>query len=235
MGEKRRKQPEEEGGADGFVVMMTSLSMIMLAFFIVMNALATINQIKVMKALDSLYGTFGPLSGGRTPEGGKMVATHEEFSEAKPKRKASYKSLLERQHLDPSIELLERDDSFTVVLSDDVLFTTGLNQISPRMFLSLNKIGSIVREIGQNVRIVGYSDATPAPPGEPTNLELSLMRAVLVQNYLMYGGRVSRALMEVEGRGEELSPHLKEQPDYLPKIDDVKRRRVEIVWGLDDL
>jgi hypothetical protein len=41
--------------------------------------------------------------------------------------------------------------------------------------------------------------------------------------------------MEVEGRGEELSPHLKMKPGYLPKIDDVRRRRVEIVWGLEDL
>ena len=71
MGKRRAPEPEEPE-ADGFVVMMTSLSMIMLAFFIVLNTMATITQVKVMKALDSLYGSFGPLSGGKSVEPGPL-------------------------------------------------------------------------------------------------------------------------------------------------------------------
>ena len=108
-----------------FVVMMTSLSMIMLAFFIVLNTMATITQIKVMKALDSLYGSFGPLSGGKSVEPGPLSVKENETEEKKPTKEKVYKTMLQRANLDPSIELLERDDSFTLALQDDVLFETG--------------------------------------------------------------------------------------------------------------
>ena len=58
-----------------------------------------------------------------------------------------------------------------------MLFETGLNQISPRMFSSLNAVAQVIKEVNMPVRIVGYSDATPAVDGE-TNLMLSLKRRV---------------------------------------------------------
>ncbi|MDE0881102.1 MAG: OmpA family protein [Myxococcota bacterium] len=231
MGRKRKPEPEEVE-TDAFVVMMTSLSMIMLAFFIVMNSLATITQIKVMKALDSLYGSFGPLSGGKSTTAGPLSIKEKENEDKKPDKEKVYKSLLERADLDPSIELLERDDSFTLALQDDVLFETGLNRISPRMFRSLNSVAQVIKEVGLPVRVVGYSDATPSN-GNETNLMLSLKRAVLVMNYLMYAGRVPRELLIVEGRGEELSPHFVSKSGEAISVSDARRRRVEIVWGLD--
>ena len=229
---KKSKPEAPEREADGFVVMMTSLSMIMLAFFIVLNTMATITQIKVMKALDSLYGSFGTLSGGRSTAPGPLSIKEKETEEAKPNKEKVYKSMLRRADLDPSIELLERDDSFTLALQDDVQFETGLDRISPRMFRSLNSVAQVIKEVGLPVRVVGYSDATPAI-GEETNLMLSLKRAVLVMNYLMYAGRVPRALLVVEGRGEELSPHFIAKSGEEISVSDGRRRRVEIVWGLD--
>ena len=231
MGKRRAPEPEEPE-ADGFVVMMTTLSMIMLAFFIVLNTMATITPVKVMKALDSLYGSFGPLSGGKSVEPGPLSIKENVTEEKKPDKEKVYKSMLQRADLDPSIELLERDDSFTVALQDDVLFETGLNQISPRMFSSLNAVAQVIKEVNMPVRIVGYSDATPAVDGE-TNLMLSLKRAVLVKNYLMYAGRVPADLMIVEGRGEELSPHFLSKAGDEIAVSDDRRRRVELVWGLD--
>ena len=231
MGKRRPPEPEEPE-ADGFVVMMTSLSMIMLAFFIVLNTMATITQIKVMKALDSLYGSFGPLSGGKSVEPGPLSVKENETEEKKPSKEKVYKTMLQRANLDPSIELLERDDSFTLALQDDVLFETGLNQISPRMFRSLNSVAQVIKEVNLPVRIIGYSDATPAV-GDETNLMLSLKRAVLVKNYLMYAGRVPLELLVVEGRGEELSPHFLSKSGGAISVSDNRRRRVEIVWGLD--
>ena len=231
MGKRRPPDPEEPE-ADGFVVMMTSLSMIMLAFFIVLNTMATITQIKVMKALDSLYGSFGPLSGGKSVEPGPLSVKENETEENEPTKDKVYKTMLQRANLDPSIELLERDDSFTLALQDDVMFETGLNQISPRMFRSLNSVAQVIKEVNLPVRIIGYSDATPAV-GEETNLMLSLKRAVLVKNYLMYAGRVPLELLVVEGRGEELSPHFISKSGGEISVSDDRRRRVEIVWGLD--
>jgi flagellar motor protein MotB len=60
-----------------------------------------------------------------------------------------------------------------------------------------------------------------------------LKRSVLVMNYLMYAGRVPRDLLVVEGRGEELSPHFRSKSGEAITVAAARRRRVEIVWGLD--
>ena len=229
---RKKKKEEFVREKDGFVVMMTSLSMILLAVFIVLNTLATITQIKVMKALDSLYGSFGPLSFGKSAEPGPLSTKEKETENKKPNPKQVYKTMLERSELDPSIELPERNDSFTLALQDDVLFETGLERISPRMFRSLNSVAQVIKEVGLPVRVVGYSDGT-ASVGKETNLMLSLRRAVLVMNYLMYAGRVPRELLVVEGRGEELSPHFLSKSGEEISVSDARRRRVEIIWGLD--
>lgn len=233
MAKKKVKKVPGEHKPDSFVIMFTSLSMIVLAFFIVLNALATINNLKVKKALASLYGSFGPLSGGRNIEAQQEVKIHEKSARAKQKKMQNYRSFISRQNLDPGIEFLERDDSFTVALRDDLLFHAGLTQVNPRMFKELNKIGVIIRDIGQPLTIAGYSD--PTNPGRDTsNEELSLRRAILVRNYLVNAAAVDPLLLSVEGRGIEMSPTLATDPTYDPKTQIARRRRVELVWGAVD-
>ena len=84
--------------------MFTALSMIVLAFFIVLNALATINNLKVKKALASLYGSFGPLSGGNSIEAKKILRVHEKTAEKQQVKAKNYRSFLSRQDLDPGID-----------------------------------------------------------------------------------------------------------------------------------
>ena len=106
----------------------------MIMLFIVLNTMATITQVKVMKALDRCMDR-SPTQRRKSVEPAPFDQRERHRREKADKEKV-YKSMLQRADLDPSIELLERDDSFTVALQDDVLFETGLNQISPRMFSS---------------------------------------------------------------------------------------------------
>ena len=97
--------------------MFTALSMIVLAFFIVLNALATINNLKGKKGFSftSLW-FFRPLSGGNSIEAKKILKVHEKTAQKQQVKAKNYRSFLSRQDLDPGIEFLERDDSFTVAL-----------------------------------------------------------------------------------------------------------------------
>lgn len=230
MAKKKKKIIYADHEVDGFTVMFTALSMIVLAFFIVLNALATINNLKVKKALASLYGSFGPLSGGNNIEPKKVLKVHEKAAKKRQTKNDNYRSFLNRQKLDPGIEFLERDDSFTVALRDDLLFHAGITQVNPRMFKELNKIGRIISEIGQPVTIAGYSDPT-APGRGVSNQELSIRRALLVRNYLVNAAGVDPMKLSVQGRGVEMSPSLAADPAFDPKAHFYRRRRVELIWG----
>ena len=233
VAKKKKKVIHADHEVDGFTVMFTALSMIVLAFFIVLNALATINNLKVKKALASLYGSFGPLSGGNNIEAKKVLKVHEKTAAKKQVKAKNYRSFLSRQELDPGIEFLERDDSFTVALRDDLLFQAGITQVNPRMFKELNKIGQIISDIGQPVTIAGYSDPSTPGPGV-SNQELSIRRALLVRNYLVNAAGVDPQKVLVEGRGIEMSPTLAADPTFDAKKDNHRRRRVELIWGNKD-
>ena len=59
-----RNKKKGDGGSNSFIVLFTSLSVILLAFFILLNSMATIDSERVRKALGSLVGGFGILPGG---------------------------------------------------------------------------------------------------------------------------------------------------------------------------
>ena len=62
--EKRRREELTVYYTDGFIVQFTALVMILLALFILLNALATLNDSKKRKAIGSLLGSFGVLPSG---------------------------------------------------------------------------------------------------------------------------------------------------------------------------
>ena len=57
------KRKPEEPEKDEFIVLFTALSMILLAFFIMLNTMAVIDPVRSRKAIDSLVGSFGMMPG----------------------------------------------------------------------------------------------------------------------------------------------------------------------------
>ena len=66
----RKKKREIPQGIDLGPIMFASLAILMLAFFILLNALSTIDTKRRIKVLGSLQGTFGIFSGGASIKGG---------------------------------------------------------------------------------------------------------------------------------------------------------------------
>ena len=60
-----RKAKEEKG--PGIVVMYTSLMILLLAFFILLNVLSQVEEVRVRSAFESLQGAFGFQPGGYSP------------------------------------------------------------------------------------------------------------------------------------------------------------------------
>jgi chemotaxis protein MotB len=177
---KRKKKSE---GAGGFAVMFTSLSIILLAFFILLNSLAVIDQNNKLLALASLIGTFKILPGGRRfAEGDTLVLPSAPFT--------NDETLMGLQGLDAYIKTNPlgdqmrwylRDYGMVVSLASSVLFRKGSTDISPEAEEALQKVAKVISNFSLKVQVEGHTDKGSSSPGQyRSQWELSGMQAVKV-------------------------------------------------------
>jgi chemotaxis protein MotB len=217
-----RRQPPEEPESDDFMVLFTALSMILLAFFIMLNSLATVDDARTRVVVDSLVGTFGVLPGfkqsnqqfeiGQNPNIGNGDDPAQELM-----RLAT--SLLETgEHSGVHVEKKE-DGRVVVRMDENVLFGRGHIHVSPLAFDKLDKVARLIHQSRIPVRIEGHSDAVPTS-GERSNWYLSAARAATVYRYLQQAGGVDVSMMSAAGYADTRPP----------SRSDVSPRRVEIVF-----
>ena len=64
---KRSRGVENDSGSNVGLVMMLSLFLILLTFFILLNSIATMDERRTRVAIGSLMGAFGIFKGGTSP------------------------------------------------------------------------------------------------------------------------------------------------------------------------
>ncbi|MEM1349756.1 MAG: OmpA family protein [Myxococcota bacterium] len=218
----KRKAEEEE--RDEFIVLFTALSMILLAFFIMLNSMAVIDESRSRKALDSLVGTFGMMPGYEASERGAF--NEESRGESKRQRlKTLLKSLRAFEDTSaPGMNVRIRQDGSPVVeLGAQVLFETGGQHINPKAYDALDRIAAMIRRARYPVKIEGHSDLRPAGAAN-SNWYLSTARAAAVHRYFERAARVPPGWLTAVGMGAT-----RPAPDAA-SAQDPRHRRVEIVF-----
>lgn len=198
---------EEKG--NGFIVMFTSLSVILLAFFVLLNSMATVDEKKVSKAVRSIRGSFGVLS-----------SDIRWLMGIKPKLSSDFEILaiqeLELHTLSRELEnfimkkkmggdfgFFTSKDGTIISLSEKVGFRPGSAEIEPSMLPILDKIAVLINRAGRPVHIEGHTDNIPISTRiYPSNWELSTGRAVNILKYLVEKGRVDSKKIAAAGFGD---------------------------------
>lgn len=192
---RRREQPVERRPEDKFMVLFTALSMILLAFFIMLNSMATIDASRTRAAMGSLVGTFGPLPGF------EQRHLRIELEHETAKQRGNHLEKMIRSHLEgeTNLDVVQREDGTIVVsVGPDLAFRKGGYEISPRAFDMLDKVGVLITKLKLPVRIEGYADKTPSP----NNWVLSARRASSVYRYLAASEPLTRELVTAAGYGD---------------------------------
>jgi len=217
-----RKAEEEE--RDEFIVLFTALSMILLAFFIMLNSMAVIDESRSRKALSSLVGTFGMMPGFQVNERGAFE--EESYGETRRKRlKSLLKSLKDFEDVaQPGMNVRVRKDGSPVIeLGAQVLFDTGGQHINPEAYDALDRIAVMIRRARYPVKIEGHSDLTPAGEAK-SNWYLSTARAAAVHRYFEKAARVPPGWLMAVGLGSTHPAPGAASPN------DPRHRRVESVF-----
>lgn len=196
-----------------FTVLMASLSVLLLAFFILLNSMSSIDNQKIRMALGSLRGTFGVTEGGM----GKMLGGSgpARAGGGKVWTQASRASLLEREGaeslkefdemirdagLEEQMEISVTAEGTRISLESGVLFPSGDSRLTSQGRRVLDEIEKIIRSSDAPLRIEGHTDDVPIHTEiHPSNWELSTARAVNVLRYFIEERDIPPEKLSAEG------------------------------------
>lgn len=192
----RRPQKTDEPKEDDFIVLFTALSMILLAFFIMLNSMATIDSARSRTVISSLVGTFGSMPGF------EKQRTIIELDHERPggQTQGEIERTL-RQILNGELEELDiytQDGRVVVSVGSALIFERGGTELSPKSFRTLDTLAGIIKSIGIPVRVEGHADPAPAKPPK-SNWYYSTARAAAVHRYLVSGHQIPAASVELAG------------------------------------
>lgn len=219
---KPKKKKGDDAGSDPSVVLFTALGLILVAFFIMLNNLATIDSARSRAAIDSLIGTFGVLPGFRADGAGALPRQRVDDAEQEISVIEQLSDML-HQHQITGAYVEVRDDGRVVIRFDqELLFESSGSRISPRYFPVLDDLGAMMAEMNYPVIIEGHTDARPAA-GDQSNWFYSASRASAVHRYLEGTAAVPPSMIQTVGYA-----------DARPRVDlgtpsDSAQRRVEVV------
>jgi chemotaxis protein MotB len=209
---KKKPDPPDSGGAD-FMTLFTALSVILLAFFILLTSVAVIDDSKKREALGSLRGSFGILPGGMAlgSKGKSLERTRKLLDEV-----IVLERLIREMEVSTQARQLGQKGDIALVdggaypqlrIASHVLYPNGGTEISPRAFPILDRIAEAAEVLDREMDIEGHTaNEVPAHSKLPTTWELSTIRAINVQRYMITAAKVDPNKVQADGMGHHRPP-----------------------------
>ncbi len=183
----RRETQEEKG--PGIVVLYTALMILLLAFFILLNALGKTEEAKVEAAIKSLRSGFGLLSGGDSPLGGEAERGASEIAAPVTPVDQDYRylrGLVRSLDLDREVSLLRSEASRTVVMTGALLFERDSTKLSEQGREFLRMVAEAVKGDQYPISFYGHTDDAALVDGQGRdNWRVSAERALAVLRHLV--------------------------------------------------
>lgn len=223
---KRLKAPDvEQGGSDPFVVQFTALTMILLAFFILLNSMASPDQRRTKMAIGSLMGSFGILPDGTGLMNEGLDAPSGNIIMSGIKKEtflSSLGSMFRGATATGKMKIMTDRTRVVLAFDSDFLFPSGVSEVNPAAFPYLDEIGHAMQILRTPVRIEGHTDSTPGK-SPMDNWRISAQRAISVLRYLRDGCHVDAKLLSAVGYADTRPAGGK------AKATGPEHRRVEII------
>ncbi len=227
---KKQKCPECPQGLPGWLATFSDLMSLLLTFFILLLSFSTTKQSDFEKAVGSLQGALGVLSGDpilTSPVKLHVPIVRGDITEARPTlkdAKAEIEKEVEAEAQQENVEVIESEEGITIRIKDNAVFSSGKADIKPDILPLLNKIGGVLARLPNPIEIEGHTDDLPIKNEEfPSNHWLSSARALGVLDVFQNEVGIGAERMTAIGHGE-FKPLLDNDSDE----NRASNRRVEI-------
>ena len=98
-----------------------------------------------------------------------------------------------------SVELIP-DKTVRIILTGDLLFSSGQAELTPDALNSLRKLSGLIKKTPYMINIIGHTDSQPVRANRfPSNWELSLARASRVARFLIDDTKMEATQFSVSG------------------------------------
>ncbi|HHY68949.1 MAG TPA: flagellar motor protein MotB [Bacillota bacterium] len=187
---------------------------LLLCFFVLLFSMSVIEIEKFQSVMSSLQGALGILDGGTipSPEGpmpdsfdpGDLVAQllMQEMAQMTELQHAIEEEL-KGSGLSDKVAVSLEERGVVIRFADTVLFDIGQDTLRPESREVLLKVGEIIKNIDNPVRIEGHTDNWPInTPQFPSNWELSTARATRVVRFLIEEAGIDPRQLQAAGYGE---------------------------------
>jgi len=229
MGGRPKKGCDCKPGAPGWMATFSDLVTLMLAFFVMLVAMANFDDVKRIEAVvESIQRALGV--GG---ENKKALGTSSEeaFTEAirraaslQPTQVAMQQALAKHTS-DNHVRMVQTEHELRIRLPAKVFFKPGSAELHPGSYALLTDLAKVLVEDDLDLRVEGYADGTGS---EADNWELSGDRALAVVYALRTKGPVPGENLTAMAMGPF-------SPGSIIGEDSEWNRRVELVVTTDDV
>ncbi|MBF0288293.1 MAG: OmpA family protein [SAR324 cluster bacterium] len=194
---------------DGNVVMFTSLSLILLAFFILLYALSSPKSkqkqlelaFEIKRAFQSIGGLFSDIGDSAEVGQGRQEKTLE-VSSSVESLLSNLSSFVEANEELENFSYEVTNEDFLMQLPTDFTFKEGSAEINRNAFPFLEKIFEMIARTENNIRIEGHTDDLPVRHSAyESSWELSAARAVNVLRFFASKKIIPRARFSAAGYG----------------------------------
>jgi len=229
----KKKKADEGQESPAWLVLFTSLTIILVAFFVMLNSFASKDNDAVRDAIGSLRGSFGIMSGGFKPakmDVEQIVLSPLEIMESELTLDSFFDSVMQLfKSIDVKRIKISKDKSkIRITFPGAVLFEEGNAKLIDSSFPILDKFISELAKIDKLINIEGHTDKAHENSNEfLTNWDLSVKRAVKVTEYFEQKGIAKERLKAI---GFSMYKPLK---NLVLEYDDSLNRRVEIIIFFD--
>lgn len=200
---RKKKASSSEGG--GWLVTFSDLMTLLLAFFVLLFSMSSINETKYEALINSiqnaLTGTNGPTifnqfidqSEDSAAIGDLDINTETDKTKQEQPTMEELKDVvgdyLSGEGLDSEVSIHIIEEGVLLDVKENIFFDLGKSEIKPESIETLARLGNLFSEFNDSIRVIGHTDNIPINTGQyPSNWELGASRACAIVRYYVRQG-----------------------------------------------
>jgi chemotaxis protein MotB len=228
---KFRKKAEdtkvETAGMMRWLLTYADMITLMLALFIILFAMSSLNRVKFQQFARDVAGGFdNQWAVNQPPNGGVNGEQLFNSNSQIPAIQRELERYIRQNHLENRVQVhMDHRGLVITLLSDNSYYDSGSAELRPETKKILDEVDVFLRKNDNLIRVEGNTDDVPIATSEyPSNWELSTARAVNVVRYLVEHDRLYPTRISAAGYGQ-----------YRPRTDNStsekrqQNRRVDVV------
>ncbi|OWZ84236.1 flagellar motor protein MotB [Natranaerobius trueperi] len=238
--QRRNREQDFDSSGGNWLQTYADTITLLLAFFVLLYSMSTIDAEKFDRVLVSLHESF---SGVLSEHQAQIPKEDPDITLPSPDRNIPEKEerMMEniydqlKEYIDEAdladVVLLDKEEHGVVLrFQDKVLFDPGSANLKREGVDILNEIASILKEVPNEIKVEGFTDDVPQnTPEFPSNWELSTGRATTVLRNLTETGELDPERLSATGYGE-YRPMV---PNDSPENRQLNRRvDITVLWSI---